>query len=217
MTELAKQPGLHEQLLPPGGRRYAISIPESYDGDQPTPLVIALHWGGPVAPFTGKWLLAGLVEPALRELGALLVAPDRTLEDWANPQSEAETLELLDFVNQNYNIDAQRTLLTGYSLGGIGTWYMAARNQDLFAAALPISAIPLPETAEIDWRIPLHVIHSRQDEIFPLEPVEEVDHALKANGVAIDIVIIDGITHFETERFASSLLAAVPWIRDAWS
>jgi predicted peptidase len=217
MTEIPRQPGVHEQLLPPSGRRYAISIPEKYDGSQPTPLVVALHWGGPVAPYTGKWLLLGLVEPALRELDALLVAPDRTLEDWANPQSETETLELLDFIKQHYNIDARRVLLTGYSLGGIGTWYMAARNQDLFAAALVVSATPLPETSGIDWRIPLYVIHSRQDQIFPLEPLEETIQALKARDISIEFVTVDGITHFETERFVQPLRAAVPWITGVWS
>ncbi len=217
MTELPSQPGVHEQLLPPDGRRYAISIPENFDGAGPMPLVIALHWAGPVFPYTGKWLLLGLVEPALRELDALLVAPDCTQEDWVNPQSERETRELLDFVKQHYSIDSRKILLTGYSLGGIGTWYMAARNQDLYAAALVMSAIPLPDTSGIDWRIPLYVIHSRQDEIFPLEPVEETVEALRAKGVAIEFVIVDGITHFETERFVPSLRAAVPWIRSIWT
>jgi predicted peptidase len=181
------------------------------------PLVMALHWGGPVVPFTSRWLLEGLVEPALRALNAILVAPDRTLDDWANPQSEAETLELLDFIMRNYPIDSRRTLLTGYSLGGIGTWYIGARNQELFTAALPISAAPLQESVEFDWTVPIYVIHARQDEIFPLRPVEENVRALEARGVAIEFRIVEGITHFETDRFVPALRDAVGWIRDAWA
>jgi predicted peptidase len=217
MPQLPNQIGIHEQLLPPGGRRYAISIPETFDSQQDMPLVMALHWGGPVVPFTSRWLLKGLIEPALRDLNALLVAPDRTLDDWANPQSEAETMELMDFIMQNYPIDSQRTLLTGYSLGGIGTWYIGARNQELFSAALPISAAPLQETVEIDWTIPIYVIHARLDEIFPLQPVEANVRALKDKGVEIEFQIVEGITHFETDRFVAALRDAVGWIRNAWA
>lgn len=217
MPNLPRIPGIHEQRLAPEGRRYTIALPDSYDGKQAMPLVVALHWGGPVAPFTSRWLLEGLIEPGLRDLNAILIAPDRTLEDWANPQSEAETLELLDFVKQNYPIDPARTLLTGYSLGGIGTWFIGARNQDLFAAAIPISATPLHETVDVDWTIPLYVIHSRLDEIFPLQPVEQAVQALKAKGAVVELQIVEGITHFETDRFVPPLRQAVGWIRDAWS
>jgi predicted peptidase len=216
MPSRPEKPGMYEQLLPPEGRRYAMSLPDNYDGKRDMPLVLALHWGGPVAPFTGKWLLQDLVEPALRELKAILIAPDRTLDDWANPQSEAETLELMDFIVQNYPIDARRTLLTGYSIGGIGTWYIGARNQDRFAAVIPISAAPLSETVDVDWSIPIRVIHSRQDEIFPLRPVEDVVHALEARGVAIELHLVEAITHFETHRFRSSLHEAIGWVRNTW-
>jgi predicted peptidase len=217
MSNLPQKPGIHEQHLPPEGRRYAISIPDTFDGKHDMPLVLALHWGGPIAPFTSRWLLEGLIEPALRDLNAVLIAPDRTLEDWANPQSEAETLELLDFIKQNYSIDSRRTLLTGYSLGGIGTWYIGARNQNLFAAALPISAAALDETVEIDWTIPIYVIHSRLDEIFPLQPVEKIVGALKSRGVDIELQIVEDVTHFQVDRFVDALRNTVSWIRNAWS
>jgi predicted peptidase len=217
MPNHPQKPGIHEQILPPEGRRYAISIPANFDGMQAMPLVLALHWGGPVVPYTSRWLLEGLIEPALRDLNALLVAPDRTLENWANPQSEAETLELLDFIKQNYPVDSQRILLTGYSLGGIGTWYIGARNQTLFSAALPISAAPPAEAVDVEWTIPLYIIHARLDEIFPLQAAGDVVHALSAKGVAVELQIVEGVTHFETERFVSPLRDAVGWIRQAWS
>ncbi|HEY70011.1 MAG TPA: hypothetical protein G4O08_05440 [Anaerolineae bacterium] len=217
MQEPAMTPGLHEQFLLPDGRRYAISLPPGYAPSESWPLVMALHWGGPVAPFTGKWLLAGLIEPALRALDAVLVAPDRTQEDWANLQSETETLELMRFVQDRYSIDPQKTLLCGYSLGGIGTWYMAARNQTLFTAALPISAAPFASSTEIEWRIPLYVIHSRQDEIFPFATVEAVVRDLQEKGCAIELLVVDGITHFATEGFVRPLQTAVDWIQNQWA
>ena len=34
-----------------------------------------------------------------------------------------------------------RRVITGYSLGGAGTWFMLERHADLFAAAIPVSGM----------------------------------------------------------------------------
>ena len=75
--------GIHEMTLD-NGQRYTIAIPEGYTGEQAVPLIIALHYGGTVTPFYGLGLLEGLVEPALRDLGAIIVAPDATAGAWAS-------------------------------------------------------------------------------------------------------------------------------------
>lgn len=212
----AQQPGLYRGSLGPNGRRVSIAIPRGYSENESSPLVLALHWGGPLYPFIGGDLLAGLVEPALRELGAIMVAPDRTTEDWINPQSEADLLDLLDRIQAEYAVDPARTLITGYSIGGMGTWYMAARNQGLFAAAIPISAQPLPGSADVGWEIPLYVIHGRQDELFPLAETEAAVRQLEASGVAVELAVVDPATHFETERFREPLQRAIPWIQGTW-
>lgn len=155
MSQLIKEPGVHKLLFQPSDRRYTIAIPKSYQEDVPMPLILALHWGGEVVPFTGTIMVMELVMPALFELGAIILAPDRTTEDWANPQSETELLELLDFIERNFIIDRTKTLITGYSLGGIGAWYMASRHQDRFAAVLPMSASPHPEALKPKWAIPI--------------------------------------------------------------
>ncbi len=95
-------------------------------------------------------------------------------------------------------------------------WYMAARHQNRFAAAIPIAARPESDSGEIEWRIPLYIIHSRQDEVVPLEPVETVVGQLKARGVSVELVVVEGITHFETSRFIGPLRAAIPWIQNVW-
>ncbi|MHC5040532.1 MAG: carboxylesterase family protein [Planctomycetota bacterium] len=209
-------PGVHELQLEPGDRRVTLWIPEGTTLESPRPLITVLHWGGPVLPFTGKSILMGLAEPALGTLGAIMVAPDRTKETWANPESEAEILELLEGIGETYAIDADRTLLTGYSLGGIGSWYVAGRHQDRFTAALPISAAPPAEAVRKEWRIPLYVLHSRHDEIFPLSQTETAVRRLRERGANVELVTVEGITHFDTGGFVGPLSAAVPWIRKVW-
>ena len=109
------------------------------------PLILALHYGGHGAPYYGKDILTGLVEPALREVEAIIVAPDCTGDDWTDAQSEEDVIALLDHVQGAYNIDPQRILVTGYSMGGIGTWHLAARHQDRFTAALVMAGVPPPD------------------------------------------------------------------------
>lgn len=210
------EPGVHRQQRPAGGR-YTVAIPEGYTAGRPVPLVVILHWGGPVTPYYGESILVGLAEPALRPLQAIMVAPDCRAGDWANPQSQADVLELMDYLQDTYHIDGRRTLLTGYSKGGIGTWYLAARHQERFVAALPMAARPPAGTTDARWQIPLYVIHSRQDELFPPEPTERVVKELRAQGVSIELVMLDGVTHYETGRYLQPLKAAIPWIESVWA
>jgi predicted peptidase len=212
-------PKVLEQTLQPGSRRFTIAVPEGYADDQPVPLILALHYGWQgeaVPPFYGGGFLTVLVEPAFRALGGIILAPDCTGADWVDPQSEADVLTLLDRVQATYNIDPRKTLVTGYSRGGRGTWHLAARHQDLFKAAIVMAGWPPPDVTVIEWNIPLYVIHSRHDELIPLEPAEAAASRLKAAGVTIELTVVEGITHFETARFADALRATIPWIEEAW-
>ena len=213
---LNSKAGIHEQILSRRGQRYTIAIPDGY-ADDAVPLIVALHWGGVVTPFYGRSILAYLVEPALRELGAIIVAPDCLHGDWTNPQSESEVIALLEHLQDSYNIDVNRTVITGYSKGGMGTWYLAARNQDRFAAAVPMAGHPQPDSADVKWEIPLYVIHSRRDEVIPFEQTAQVVDQLRERGIAVEFVLLDGVTHYETDRFVVPLRATVPWIRKVWA
>lgn len=209
-------PAVREEVLAPGGQRYTISIPAGYKPDKPVPLVLALHYGGTVTPYYGKPFLVNLVEPALRKLGAIIVAPDCTAGRWTDPQAEADVLALLDHVKKTWAIDPHRTLITGYSMGGMGTWALAARHQDRFRAAVIVAGQPQSEIADVEWRIPLYVIHSREDEVVPLKPTADMVKVLEARHVAVELVVVDGLTHYQVPAFVPYLRAAVPWIKKAW-
>lgn len=209
-------PTVREEVLAPGGQRYTISIPAGYKPGKPVPLVLALHYGGTVTPYYGKPFLTNLVEPALRKLGAIIVAPDCTAGRWTNPQAEADVLALLDHIQKSWAIDPRRTLITGYSMGGMGTWALAARHQDRFAAAVIVAGQPQPEAADVGWSIPLYVIHSRDDEVVPLKPTAGMVKMLKAKHVQVELVVVDGLTHYQVPAFVPYLRATVPWIKRAW-
>ncbi len=53
-------------------------------------------------------------------------------------RSEQDLLTMIDQVMDEYNGDSKRLYLTGLSYGGFGTWYMASKHPNLFAAINPV-------------------------------------------------------------------------------
>lgn len=51
---------------------------------------------------------------------------------------ELDLLDMLDEVSTHYNVNVQKTYLTGLSYGGFGTWYMASQYPKKFAAIAPV-------------------------------------------------------------------------------
>jgi len=218
MTDSPRQPGIHRRVAPETEQRYVLALPEGVGNPPALPLVLVLHyaWPGRIPPYYGEDLLANIVWPALRDLGAIMVAPDCLHPDWSNPDSEAVVNHLLDVVAQAYPIDRARTIVIGYSLGGQGAWYMAARNQERFAAALPMAAVVPREATEARWTIPLYVIHSAADELIPIQPTRQAVQHLRRQGAHVEFIVLDQVTHFQTGRYFRPLRDAVPWILRAW-
>jgi predicted peptidase len=214
---MSPAPEVQQLVLQPGDRRVTLALPAGHAGERPLPLVVALHYAGHGAPFYGRGVLEGLVEPALRDLGAVIAAPDCTGSDWTGPRSEAGVLALLDHLQKTVPVDPRRTLVTGYSMGGHGAWHLAGRYPDRFAAALVMAAWPPPAALAGGWRTPLYVIHSRQDEVVPLAATERAVRELQARGAAVELVVVERTGHYETHRFVAPLRAAVPWIERLWT
>lgn len=216
MNKLPTQPGIYHEICPINGVTYTLSIPQGSISEQPNALIVALHWAGPVTPYYGEGILTNLVEPALGDLGAIIAAPDCRFPNWTNLRSENQVLELMDYLIQGYRLSPRLTVLTGYSLGGTGVWFMASRRQSRFCAAIPISCAPHPDIHLLDWRVPLYVIHSRNDELIHYEQAVLNIKKLRERGLPVEFVLLEGLTHYDTDGFIEPLRAAQPWIRRIW-
>lgn len=193
---------------------YAISVPPAYDRSTPVPLVLALHFGVQGGPSlnAGRDVLRILIGPALAELGAVMVAPDALGGGpWDTPQNEEAVLWLLDSVVRSYSIDPRRVIVTGFSMGGAGTWHFAGKYPERFAAAVPVAG--RPPTAVGNWRVPVFAVHSRSDRVVPIGPTEERIDGLKRAGVRAELIALDQPTHFQTGAHTEGLRQAVPWLR----
>jgi predicted peptidase len=212
-------PGLHDLTLPRADEpaiRYAIYIPDSYSPSRPVPLILALHFGvgGRDAAGAGGDVVQILIGPALAELGAIIVAPDSMRGNWSTPENEKAVHALLDMVLARYSIDEKKVAVTGYSMGGAGSWYFAEKFPERFSAAIPIAGRP-PASAS-GWRLPVLAIHSRDDQVAPFDPTEARIAELQKAGVNAKLIALSGITHYQTSRFRDALHQAIPWLRAVW-
>jgi predicted peptidase len=208
-------PGTHTQTLrrTDGPEiRYAISIPPKYSPARHVPLILALHFAG--GPGSGRGVLESLVRPALADLGAVIIAPDSIGRDWSTSENQRAVNALLDATLASYAIDSRKIAVTGYSMGGRGAWFWAGMYPDRFTAAIPVAGSPPSSVA--GWRVPVFAVHSRDDEVVPIGPTEQRILDLKKMGKNAELVVVNGITHFETYRHVDGLRKAVPWLNELW-
>src|SRR5580765_5441488 len=146
-------PGLHVQTLPRANEptiHYAISIPRNYSPPARVPLILALHFGvsdGNSAG-AGRDVVGILIGPALAELGAIIVAPDSLRGDWSSPENEGAVNALLDMVLARYSVDMKKIAVTGFSMGGTGSWHFAGKYPERFSAAIPVAGRPPASASE---------------------------------------------------------------------
>ena len=75
--------------------------------------------------------------------GYIVLTPaGRGPDGWNSGVAEADDFEAWADVARHYALDPSRTVVTGYSMGGYGTYRMIARWPDLFAAGFSVVGIP---------------------------------------------------------------------------
>lgn len=198
-----------------GNMRTAIRIPADYDGSRPVPLVVLLHYGYEgfePEPYTGADMI-DTFEKQLDEFGAIAFAPDVLFSDWRSVYNETGACWLVDCLKETYNIDSDRVVLAGYSMGGEGVWHIGSRRQDLFRAAIPIAA---PVAGGDAWRIPIRVIHSGDDEIVSYSAARRHYERLKQNGADIVMRSPGGLSHYEMDRYARVFGQTLKSIEESW-
>jgi predicted peptidase len=204
--------------LADGGQMlYSLSVPADYSADHPVPLILALHPGGERPPYYGDLFRHQVAEPALSDLSAIIVAPDCPTRSWGEEGADQAVMALLDQVLNEFMIDRQRILITGFSMGGAGTWFMAARHPDFYTAAIPMAGRLGDLRVEQLGTIPTFIIHSRDDQVVPFGPSDEAARTLQAMGRPVMIEALSGVGHYQMGGYISTLRRAGQWVVDRWA
>lgn len=170
-------PGVHSVSVGPSSTsvRLTIAVPDPAP-TSPVPLVLALHWWDPVDEHPGDSFLAALVEPGLRELGAIIVAPEAWGGSWVGAEKACTLASLVRAATEAWPVDPARRVVTGYSMGGVGTWYLVSLYPEMFNAAIPMAGEP---SAVLTPEVPLLAIHGDQDAVFPLAATRQAVETLQ--------------------------------------
>lgn len=192
---------------------YGLLVPAG-DSSAARPLVVALHAGGERVAYQGSRFVQELILPALGGLNAIVVAPDCPARSWTEPAAEQAVLAVVAEVRRTQSVDATRILVTGFSMGGRGAWFFASRHPELFTDAI-VMAAPGTALEAPTGKVPLYVIHSRDDQVAPFGPVASAAARLEMSGYPIQFVPIDGAGHI-IPRFAPALSVAAGWLESRW-
>jgi predicted peptidase len=210
--------GTHKEAVdvPGVGRvKVTIDIPADYDGSTPVPLVLALHYGydGAVPESHTGADMIDTFRSGLVDLKAIVIAPDVLGGDWTDAENEQAAVWLVQSAKQTYAINPKRVLITGFSMGGAGSWYIGSRHQDIFTAAMPVAA---PVEGSTEWKIPVYSIHSQQDDIVSHSAAKSHAEAIKSKGGKIEFKSVGGLTHYDTGSYASYVGEGVKWVEEQW-
>lgn len=214
---------------------------ETDEKDLPSPLLICLHpgWDGQSpSPHYGEQFLSMIFIPSFADTGATLVAPDCPGDSWNNLKSKTAILELLDHLIEQSDIDQKQVSLVGYSAGGWGAWYMLLDYAERFSSAIMFATLPViesvdrlednfPKCEELienrldEWvsklpSIPIHMIHSTNDELFQYPYAQRAYQALLDDGRQVKLDTIQGVGHFDGGGYVDPLRKTVPWLLETW-
>ncbi len=173
--------GRDECEIPLG--RYNIELPERADAKTPIPAMIYFHGAGG----SGRRSLRNrnMVE-AFLDRGYAVIAPSGLKRPgsrfgplWSFHPNRPEQRDELVFAKAvladaaiRFNIDRDHILMTGFSIGGSMTWYLACKDPKVVKAYAPVAgSFWRPHNAGTDCAGPMKLMHTHgwRDETVPLE------------------------------------------------
>jgi predicted peptidase len=187
--------------------RFSAYMPKDYStNNSKRVLILALHYGwSGSSEYYGKSMLEDLITSAADELNCIAIAPDCPGNSWVEAKSVSAVLQLLEYAKANFNVDTSKIIITGYSLGGIGTGYFLANYPNLFYSGVIVSA-SLDSKSLINFGIKkFYAIHSLNDEIFPYTEVQQEALLLRMKNPLFDLVTLNGLSHYDTQKFRTTL------------
>ena len=191
---------------------YRLFTPARLEPGRTYPLILFLHGAGGSGTDNVKQLEGGNVFGALvwtlpenqARHPAFVLAPQSnwnwpcTIFDPKNPPKVAAEIklcppgalgigaglafEVIDSLLGSLPIDRSRIYVTGFSMGGAGTWHMIAQRPRFFAAAVPVCGRGHPESTPALKHLPIWNFHGVKDDVEPVASSRAMIEALRKAG-----------------------------------
>jgi dienelactone hydrolase len=193
---------------------YAVYVPSTYRSSRPAPLTWILHSLGVNHNQYGA-TAPNLLQQACEDRGSICATilgfgPD----GWYIGEAEVNFWEVWHQLARHYRLDPNRTVISGFSMGGYGTYRLGLTYPDLFAKAMPLAGPPLcgvrilgpiagaeveepvcaqdgdtkPLVANARW-LPHVIGHGAADQLVPVTGVLEQARAFADAGYRYDLFL----------------------------
>lgn len=208
---------------------YLLYLPDGY-GEDPAkewPLIYFLHGSG-ANEYDSVYVMSyGLPQVLLQgdqpdNFEFIVVSPQAFPgTGWWYGNELAVLDGLLQEVIDTYQVDESRVYLTGLSMGGYGSWFMATRYPDRFAAMVSISGSGYQDTTlpanEVLCQLsntPVWAIHGANDQISEAALVQPLVEGLDARCPEADVTwtLYPDENHFTTFNRAYRDPALYDWM-----
>jgi len=202
--------------------RFQVYVPRGFTRSVRWPIILALHGGEAYGNDGIRQTEVGLARAVrlhAERFPSIIVFPqspaDRT-PGWQGLGGDA-ALAALDRAVTEFNGDRSRLYLTGLSAGGNGTWSLAARYPDRFAALIvvagwiselqstttgvlypaiaPGAGDPFAAVAQRVSKLPIWIFHGEIDPRVPVEESRKMAAALKALSADVRYTEFAGVGH----------------------
>ncbi|WP_306054615.1 carboxylesterase family protein [Natronococcus wangiae] len=116
---------------------YSVYVPESYEPGEPAPLLVLLH------SLNSNYNQYAASPNKLAQLGeardAIVLMPfGRGPAGWWKNEAELDAFEAWADLRSRYDVDDDRVTVSGYSMGGHGTYRLGSLYPDLFARGFAV-------------------------------------------------------------------------------
>lgn len=176
------------------GKKHLLFLPAGWSKDTLHPVLLFLHGSGGLnnegnirGQSLGRKLGMAEFAAGIKHIVLIPIAPSRPWSDHF-----AHAMSLVDLAIKDLAGDKSRVAVAGQSIGGNGTWEIAAKHPQTFACAVPIcgfadrdaSSAP-PALISALKPLPIWAFHSASDEVVKVENTDVMVEALKAAGSSV--------------------------------
>jgi predicted peptidase len=219
--------------------KYQVFVPEDWTPRQKWPVILFLHGSGERGDDGVLQTDVGIgtaIRTNRSAIPAIVVMPQcpKSLW-WLLPPADDLAMRALEEATKEFHGDAQRTYLTGMSMGGFGTWHLAEKYPGRFAALVVICGgirppaharkanpdlekLTPPDSpksylaaAERVGKTPVWIFHGADDDIVPVTESQRMNEAMKQVGAEVRYTEYPGVGHASWGR-AYDEPKLFPWL-----
>lgn len=194
---------------------YQVYVPREYTEATEWPVILFLHGAGERGDDALLQTHNGLPSWIRREVDrwpAIVVMPQVPEDERWVGRSGDVAMAALDATIAEFAIDTTRTYLTGLSMGGQGSWYLAYEHPERWAAVAVVCGFlgfpgtdwgpftpegedPVAATAARIAELPIWVFHGDADNVVPVDASRVVVAALEELGGDVQYTEFEGVDH----------------------